>query len=56
MELLCEPGAVPAPGTEVLISYGEKPNEELLFTYGFVEKNNPHDALVLQPPWQGKYA
>jgi hypothetical protein len=25
--------------------------EELLFMYGFVEKNNPHDALVLQAPW-----
>jgi hypothetical protein len=25
--------------------------EELLFVYGFVEKNNPHDALVLQAPW-----
>ena len=56
MELLCEPDAVPPPGAEVLISYGDKPNEELLFIYGFVEKNNPHDALVLQPPWMLKEA
>ena len=36
VQLLCEPRYVPAPGSEVFISYGEKSNEELLFLYGFV--------------------
>lgn len=52
VELLCEPGNVPAPGREVLISYGDKSNEELLFVHGFAERDNPHDALVLRSPHQ----
>lgn len=51
VELLCEPGATPGLDEEIRLSYGEKSNEELLFLYGFVERDNPHDALVLQPPW-----
>ena len=43
--------SVPGPGEEVLISYGDKPNEELLFVHGFAERENPHDALVLHPHW-----
>lgn len=27
VELLCEPGSLPAPGAELFISYGDKPNE-----------------------------
>ena len=50
VELLCEPGNVPEPGREVLISYGDKSNEELLFVHGFAERDNPHDALVLRSP------
>ena len=51
VELLGEFGATPAPGEEVVISYGDKTNEELLFVHGFADRDNPHDALVLQPPW-----
>jgi len=50
IELLCEPGNVPEPGREILISYGDKSNEELLFVHGFAERDNPRDALVLQSP------
>ena len=32
------------------ISYGDKPNEELLFVHGFAERDNPHDKLVLRAP------
>ena len=38
IELLCEPGNVPEPGREILISYGDKSNEELLFVHGFAER------------------
>jgi hypothetical protein len=48
--LLAEPGHVPEPGAEILISYGAKPNEELLFVHGFVDPANEHDALVLRAP------
>jgi hypothetical protein len=37
-----------APGSEVLISYGQRSNDHLLQYYGFVEKDNPHDVYVLQ--------
>ena len=50
IELLCEPGNVPEPGREILISYGDKSNEELLFVHGFAERDNPAHALVLQSP------
>ena len=49
--MLGEFGSLPAPGEEVVISYGDKTNEELLFVHGFADRDNPHDALVLQPPW-----
>lgn len=32
---------------EVLIDYGDKSNEELLFHYGFVVEDNPQDALMM---------
>ena len=51
--LLAEPGHVPEPGAEILISYGAKPNEELLFVHGFVDPANAHDALVLRAPGGG---
>ena len=51
VELLGEANGAAAPGEEVLISYGDKSNEELLFVHGFAERDNPHDALVLQPAW-----
>jgi len=34
----------------VAINYGDKSNEELLFLYGFVEENNPHDVLMVPCP------
>lgn len=53
VELVCEPGSVPGPGAEVKISYGDKPNEELLFIHGFAERDNPSDKLVLRAPAVG---
>lgn len=38
-------------GEELFMSYGDKSNEELLFTYGFSDEDNENDMLVLQPPW-----
>jgi hypothetical protein len=34
-------------GEQVLISYGPQDNDELLQYYGFVEADNPHDAVPL---------
>ena len=33
------------PIGQVLLSYGSKPNAELLLGYGFVQPDNPHDAI-----------
>ncbi len=30
-------------------SYGDKSNEELLFLYGFTERSNAHDVLMVSP-------
>lgn len=35
-------------GEEVFISYGAKPNTDLLFFYGFVEGNSPADAVCVE--------
>lgn len=35
-------------GEEVFISYGAKPNTDLLFFYGFVEGNTPADAVTVK--------
>ncbi|KAK9147700.1 hypothetical protein Scep_006457 [Stephania cephalantha] len=35
---------------EILISYGNKGNEELLYLYGFVIDNNPDDYLMVHYP------
>lgn len=40
--------AVP-PGGEVLISYGERSNDQLLQYYGFVETDNPNDVYIMPP-------
>lgn len=37
-----------AEGDEVLISYGEHPNDELLLDYGFVVPNNPRDTCPIR--------
>jgi hypothetical protein len=50
VRLVCPCGAPLRAGQEVTISYGDKSNEELLFLYGFVEADNPHDALMLACP------
>jgi hypothetical protein len=41
------PSTLPATGEEVINSYGELSNSELLRGYGFVEKDNPHGAVAL---------
>lgn len=43
-------------GEELCISYGDRTNWEFLVGYGFVERDNPHDAFVLRnvslgAPW-----
>lgn len=35
-------------GEEVMVSYGAKTNEDLLFFYGFVEGNSPADAVMVE--------
>ncbi|GIL72494.1 hypothetical protein Vretifemale_2854, partial [Volvox reticuliferus] len=37
------------PGQEVLLSYGERPNDDFFLHYGFVPRANPHDDAVLWP-------
>ncbi|XP_039135148.1 uncharacterized protein LOC120272391 isoform X2 [Dioscorea cayenensis subsp. rotundata] len=39
-------------GKEILISYGNKGNEELLYLYGFVIDNNPDDYLMVHYPME----
>nr|GMC82786.1 ribosomal lysine N-methyltransferase set10-like [Ipomoea batatas] len=44
-------GEVPIhSGEEILISYGNKGNEELLYLYGFVMEDNPDDYLMVHYP------
>jgi hypothetical protein len=39
-------------GEEIFISYGDKSNEELLFTYGFALTDNAvEERMVFHPPW-----
>ncbi|GLC67730.1 hypothetical protein PLESTF_000599500 [Pleodorina starrii] len=38
-----------APGQELLMSYGERPNDDFFLHYGFVPRANPHDDAVLWP-------
>jgi hypothetical protein len=40
--------AVPQPGSEVAMNYGDKGNEELLMLYGFVQDSNEHDYVMVQ--------
>ena len=37
-------------GEELFISYGEKPNYDLLFDYGFVIEENPFDYAIASIP------
>lgn len=37
-------------GAELLIDYGTRSNEALLFCYGFCVRSNPADALLVAPP------
>lgn len=48
--VLLEKGRAHRKGEEVRISYGDKSNEELLFTYGFAVPGNPYDVALLAPP------
>lgn len=48
---LLSAGNIPLQGEkEISISYGSKGNEELLYLYGFVMKNNPDDYLMIHYP------
>ena len=48
--LVCPRRAVPRPGAELTINYGDKSNEELLFLYGFALEDNPAEVLTLMCP------
>ncbi|KAL7121228.1 hypothetical protein ACP275_02G170100 [Erythranthe tilingii] len=37
---------------DISISYGDKGNEELLYLYGFVMEENPHDYLMVHYPME----
>ncbi|GFR41330.1 hypothetical protein Agub_g2014, partial [Astrephomene gubernaculifera] len=37
------------PGQELLLSYGERSNDDFYLHYGFVPRANPHDEAVLWP-------
>jgi hypothetical protein len=41
---------LPQAGEELTISYGDKGNEELLLLYGFAQRHNPHESLMLLCP------
>ncbi|KAG2440536.1 hypothetical protein HYH02_010414 [Chlamydomonas schloesseri] len=38
-----------APGQELMLSYGERSNDDFFLHYGFVPRANPHDDAVLWP-------
>jgi len=40
-------GAPIKKGAEIFISYGERPNEELLYSHGFCVRDNPMDDVAL---------
>ncbi|RHZ84490.1 hypothetical protein Glove_81g32 [Diversispora epigaea] len=40
-----------SPGTEICISYGDKPNSELLFVHGFTLSDNPWSAISYPVPF-----
>ena len=50
IRLACPCGPGVKQGQEVTIDYGGKSNEELLFLYGFVQRGNPHEVLMLPCP------
>ncbi|XP_024539474.1 histone-lysine N-methyltransferase setd3 isoform X1 [Selaginella moellendorffii] len=50
MYLIAGSDVVFPPGSEVLINYGDKGNEELLFLYGFVEEDNSNDYVMVHFP------
>ena len=35
------------PGSELLMSYGERPNDDFFLHYGFVPPCNPHDEVCV---------
>ncbi|CAG9466783.1 unnamed protein product [Pedinophyceae sp. YPF-701] len=42
-----EVGDVPPPGQQLMISYGEKTNDQLMLFYGFLEEGNPADLYTM---------
>jgi hypothetical protein len=49
LDLVTHPGDIIEKGRELLLSYGSKPNQELLFLYGFCIENNPEHSRVTLP-------
>ena len=50
IQLRLHRGAPARPGDELMISYGDKSNEELLMLYGFAVLGNRNDAIMLHCP------
>ncbi|CAM6096871.1 unnamed protein product [Calypogeia fissa] len=50
MYLVTGQGVELPSNTEIVINYGNKGNEELLYLYGFVLENNPDDYLMVHFP------
>ncbi|KAI8636244.1 hypothetical protein BD408DRAFT_397737 [Parasitella parasitica] len=48
IDLVTSPDMV-KEGDELLLSYGSKPNQELLFLHGFCAENNPNDSYFTLP-------
>jgi hypothetical protein len=43
------------PGEQICINYGEKTNGEILLSYGFIPKDNPYDACLLDITISNEY-
>ena len=50
VQLRAHRGAPLKQGEELMISYGDKSNEELLMLYGFAVPGNPNDMVMLHCP------
>lgn len=49
IDLVTYPGEMIEKGNELLLSYGSKPNQELLFLHGFCIEDNPQHSRVTIP-------
>jgi len=57
VQLVTVQGHAPRPGQQLLIDYGDKTNEELLFYYGFTAEDMQRQARLMVPlfEWMERY-